>query len=255
MVTDKGTNTYVPGTIYATNGTFVYVTKNHGVTWLTRTPNVNGGTIEDIAVNAGNRDTIYAVVGPFDAGNHVFVSTNAGQAWTNITYNLPDLPTWTVVDDPRTGNVYVGTDDGVWLLPAGTTTWVQFGANLADVQVHDLQLNQSLNTLTAGTYGRGVWEFYLSDPTPPVAPAPATQPVYGALRATSGSSIWTGPVQLIGAPGTNSVVIAAAGDQAIQGRHCPPHAQHRRPDQRLLPRHRNYRRFPRTGALRKPARP
>src|SRR5205807_1061862 len=38
----------------------------------------------------------------------------------------------------------------------------------------------------------------------------------GALRAVSGSSIWTGPVLLVGDPINNTVTISANGTQALQ---------------------------------------
>src|SRR5205823_4589703 len=115
------------------------------------------------------------------------------------------------------GTLYVGTDLGVYTLPSGTGapfTWTRFGDALPNVQVADVELDLAYNMLLVGTYGRSMYQLFLSD-TPPVV-APATQPVYGALRATSGTSIWAGPVHLIGDAVSNTVIIAAAGSQSIQ---------------------------------------
>ncbi|MCS7270588.1 MAG: Ig-like domain repeat protein, partial [Gemmataceae bacterium] len=49
-------------------------------------------------------------------------------------------------------------------------------------------LNINLNSLTAATYGRGVYQFFLDD----------VLANSGALRVMSGSSAWTGPVRLTG---------------------------------------------------------
>src|SRR5207253_920936 len=69
------------------------------------------------------------------------------------------------------------------------------------VQVKDIELNQVNNTLLAGTYGRGVFQLFLSDG---LADA-------GALRAVSGTSVWTGPVILAG-----DTAIRTDGTQDLQ---------------------------------------
>ena len=68
----------------------------------------------------------------------------------------------------------------------GTGNWDRFGVGMPNVQVKELDLNLNLNILTAGTYGRSAFQFYLDD----------VQADSGAMRATSGISTWTGPVRL-----------------------------------------------------------
>ncbi len=54
---------------------------------------------------------------------------------------------------------------------------------MPNVQVHDLHLTQASNTLTAGTYGRGMFQLFLTSvPGPDAAVVPGTPPppVYGA---------------------------------------------------------------------------
>jgi len=213
LVVDKGANTYDPDTIYVTGGTSIFVTKNDGTSWAMRSlPGgslPNGAVITSLVVDPRNRDTIYATSNAFGA-NQVFVSTTAGRSWAGIGGGLPQVPVWKLVVDPRNGNLYAGTDDGVWDLPSGPngTTgagpWVQFGVGMPDVAVHDLQLNQNLNTLTAGTYGRGVYQLSLPDPA-----TIAT----GALRAISGAAVWTGPVILDG----NTTIAAGGSQQLLNG--------------------------------------
>ena len=207
-VTDKLSNTYDPNTIYVTNGTELLVTKNDGVSWQTRTPAAAaGGTITDIAVDPSNRDTVYVTVSRVAglAGGRLFRSTDAGRSWTDISGNLPLIPTWKVAIDPRSNTAYVGNDDGVWQLPAAATattfSWSRFGAGMPAVRVTDLVVNQTLNTLTAATYGRGMYQLFLPD----------YQPNSGGVRAVSGSSVWTGPVTLAG-----DTALGAAGTQNIQ---------------------------------------
>jgi autotransporter-associated beta strand protein len=192
LVTDKGSDIYDPDTIYVTDGNALYVTKNHGVTWVNRTSGLSipsNGSIQSILVDPRNRDTVYVVLqSNVGGGNSVYRSTDAGQSWTNITGSLQDIPFWALTLDPRDGTLYLGTDTGVWYLPGGTGNWQPFGTGLPQVQVRDLDLNMNLNTLTAATYGRGVYQFYLDE----------VQADSGALRVQSGSSAWSGPVRLTG---------------------------------------------------------
>lgn len=118
----------------------------------------------------------------------VFKSTDAGLNWTDISTGLPDMPAWKIVIDPRTNDLYLGNDNGVWKLTGGTGGWERFGDALPNVQVKDLELNLNLNIISAGTYGRSMFQFYLDD----------VKVDSGAVRALSGTNIWTGPVILAG---------------------------------------------------------
>ncbi len=215
QVTDKGASTYNPDTIYVTDGNKIEVTKDHGASWQKRNLLLPPGTspaIQSITVDPRNSDTAYVVtsnkpgsgVGP-NAVGRVYVTTDAGLHWTNISYNLPDVPASTIVIDPRSSVLYLGNDNGVWSLapaiPGIPPQWQRFGAGLPDVQVSDLDFNLNFNTLTAGTYGRSAFQFTLDD----------TMANSGALRVQSGTSIWTGPVRFAGA--TN---ITVDGTQALQ---------------------------------------
>ncbi len=185
-------------TTFINNGTIVTVAT---------VPGASANTITDIAVDPSNRDTVYVTVRGTRSNTSatVFRSTDAGQTWVDLTGNLPQVQTWTVVVDPRTDTLYIGNDQGVFKLPDASTNttlvWTEFGAGLANVQVQDLVLNQTVNTLTAGTYGRGVYQVFLTD----------SQADAGAVRAISGASVWTGPVTL-----TGDTVLGTTGSQNLQ---------------------------------------
>src|SRR5262249_31936703 len=134
-------------------------------------------------------------------GNQVFFSADAGQTWTNITNNLPNVPVWKIVIDPRTGALYVGTDQGVYTSTTNGATWSAFNTGLPNVQVRDMALNQTLNTLTIATYGRGVYQVFLD----------TTQANAGALISLSGEATWTGNITLAG-----PTTIGANGTQVLQ---------------------------------------
>ena len=185
------------------------VTKDHALSWATRTP-PGSGEIISIAVDPRNRDTAFVVRQgtPGSGNNRIFKTIDAGQNWVEITGNMADIPgdstdipLWKIIIDPRDGTLYLGSDQGVWRLKGGTGNWDRFGVGMPNVQVKELDLNLGLNILTAGTYGRSAFQFHLDD----------VQANSGAVRATSGLSTWTGPVRVAG----NST-ISVGGSQAIQ---------------------------------------
>ncbi len=222
LVTDRGANTDDPNTIYVTDGSKIFLTKNHGTTWVDRTPSILPAAfsgISGIVIDPTNRDHAFLISNAPEgtAGfgkDRVLVTSNAGQSWSDISNGLPDVPVYSLVVDPRTPTtLYVGTDQGVYYSTNSGATWSVFGVGLPQVAVTDLALNQNLNTLTAGTYGRSIWQVSLES-----VPANA-----GALSAASGTSVWTGHIFLagntaIGADGTSTVATDVVGPQLnIQG--------------------------------------
>ncbi len=211
LVVDQGAESYDSDTIYALTSKQqfnspadppggVYVTKNHGQAWVRRngtggnTLPTSTGTYSDysaITVDPRNRDVAYVVRAVFNGGpgGHVFATTDAAQNWTDISGNLPDVPVWSVAVNSRNGDVYVGTDNGLYRLPGGQgTTWERYGVGLPQVQVSGIVYNDLTNMLTVSTYGRGMFQMWLDD----------SQAHSGAIRAITGSSVWTGPVSITG---------------------------------------------------------
>lgn len=89
---------------------------------------------------------------------HVFESTDGGASFTDISADLPDIPTNDIVmvgDD-----LVVATDVGVFVLAGGS--WSEYGSGLPNVSVLDLALQPEGSQLMATTHGRGVWLLDLS---------------------------------------------------------------------------------------------
>ena len=53
---------------------------------------------------------------------------------------------------------YIGTDVGVYYKDNTMTEWVPFNNGLPNVIVNELEIHYSEGTISAATYGRGVWE-------------------------------------------------------------------------------------------------
>jgi photosystem II stability/assembly factor-like uncharacterized protein len=156
-----------PNTIYATAGGHVFVTSDDGVTWQQRDVPGTVDHFQDVVIDPSDKLTAFLVRDRF-GGGHVFMTTDGGQTWTDISGNLPDLPTYTLAQDAAAQTLYVGTDDGVYVSTDQGATWSRFGAGLPHVQVRDLELAPGLQILAAGTHGRGAWEIS----TAPQAVAP-----------------------------------------------------------------------------------
>jgi hypothetical protein len=147
-------------TIYASAGGHIFVTFNDGATWHQRDIPGFSDHFQDLLVDPANNMTAYAVRDRFTGGSggHVFMTTDGGQHWTDISGNLPDVPTNTIALDPRTHVLYIGTDAGVYASNDGGTTWAPFAIGMPNVRVTQLVLNTTESVLAAGTFGRGVWE-------------------------------------------------------------------------------------------------
>jgi hypothetical protein len=203
-VCNSGTNGTGNGSqvIYVgTNAARVFVTTNADGgtgTWIDRTSGLSnstgcGGTgcpISGIAIDPADPtgNTAYVTVMGFKTG-HVFKTTNAGAAWTNLdgdaaTTGLPDNPADAVAIDPNvTGLVYVATDVGVFK-SLGDGLWTEVGpstgsGSLPNVATTALRtFGTGANThLRVSTYGRGIFDV-------PVPNTPGFQLVVTPTTAT-----------------------------------------------------------------------
>jgi hypothetical protein len=163
--------------------------------------------ITAIEVNSNNSNIIY-VATRFSIGQ-VYKSTNQGTSFLNITSNLPNLGKNTLahqglsIDEP----LYVGTTVGVYRYDESNNTWERFANNLPNVNIRDLEINLNDNTLTAGTYGRGIWQTALQR----AAPATDIQLVEvqnGGGDITCGNIGLTAFVKNTGMNTVNSIVIS-----------------------------------------------
>ncbi len=119
---------------------------NRYVTSVHSSPNV----INNVYVtHSGYRDNEYIP--------HVHKSINNGQAWIDISGDLPQVGVNDLVVLPNFENVlFVATDIGVYYTDNGGVNWMRLGNNMPTIVIWDLEFNQSSNKLIAGTYARGL---------------------------------------------------------------------------------------------------
>jgi len=90
------------------------------------------------------------------------VTRSGGTAtWTDLTYNLADLPVTDLVRDDATGDLYAATDFGVMKLAHGSTTWAVAAAGMPMVEVPGLTISSEARVLYAATHGLGAWKLDL----------------------------------------------------------------------------------------------
>jgi len=157
-----------PNTVYAATGDGRLFVTTNDFTWTERDaglPLNYYAHVMDMEVDPANPQHAFVVCGTFLGGDndayHVFVTTNGGVSWTNITGNLPfeDAGQSLAVDWRfATPRLYVGTLRGVFLSTDNGAHWNAFGANMPNTIVTDLELSTTFNVLAAATYGRGAFE-------------------------------------------------------------------------------------------------
>lgn len=120
-------------------------------------------------------NTVYATIQGFGVP-HLYMSTDGGANWNNISKNLPDLPLNDVLVDPNDASVvYVASDGGVFVTQdiancegSGGQCWSILGTGLPMAPA--VTLTSTLadgGLLRVGTYGRGVWQVPLLSGVPP----------------------------------------------------------------------------------------
>ncbi len=135
-------------------------TTNDGSTWTDITSNLGSITTEAkmtaIEIHPEDPDKVWVCFGGLSAGKKIYTTTNGGGYWTNISYNLPNLPLADIAYDEISNTIYVANDVGVYYMKDGNTSWQRMG-DLPHAIVTGLSLNQSSRKLYAATWGRGLW--------------------------------------------------------------------------------------------------
>jgi len=91
---------------------------------------------------------------------HVFSVSWSGSGvatFTNISFNLPDIPLTSVAFDPLTGDLYTSSDFAVFRLKVGTQQWDIAGIGMPIVEVPKITINPNARVLYAATHGLSVW--------------------------------------------------------------------------------------------------
>jgi photosystem II stability/assembly factor-like uncharacterized protein len=156
--------------VYAcTTGGRVYRSDTNGATspWTDISTGLPASLITDVVVSHTDRNRVAVTVGGTGTG-HVFLSTNGGTTWADVTGTLPDVAVSAFAFDPVTAaTFYVGTDVGVFRTTDGGLTWQAFDNGIPNVPTTDLHVDRPAKQLIAATYGRGMYKVSISGTVSP----------------------------------------------------------------------------------------
>jgi len=146
--------------VYSASYTRIKRTKDAGITWDDIKQGLPNFNITDITVAADDADHIWVTFSEYFANHKVYESLDGGDSWSNITgINLPNLPVNCIIhQDFAQGNLYIGTDVGVYHKDDTMSDWEPFMNGLPNVVIKELEINYNTQKIVAATFGRGVWE-------------------------------------------------------------------------------------------------
>lgn len=148
-----------PAVVYACTHEAVFRSTDFGTTWSNIYSEGSGFT----SVIATSEETAIITRGGYDENDKVYLY-DVGSGITNISYNLPNVPTWISAFNANSpvSEIYVGTDQGVYKSILPFTYWSLFGTNIVNLPIVDLVIYPNHSIIRAATYGRGLFESSIS---------------------------------------------------------------------------------------------
>lgn len=117
------------------------------------------GSISDISFGANERE-LFVTFHNYGVTN-IWHSKNAGETWTAIDGNLPDMPVRCILQNPNNRKeLIIGTPLGIWQtkdFEQQSVKWTQQNNGINSVSIVDLDLRVSDNIVLASTHGRGLF--------------------------------------------------------------------------------------------------
>ena len=130
-----------PNIIYA-GGQYIYRSEDEGDSWEIRNGvqplNSNGDPIYVMAIATENSDVVYASTAPYNGKGEIYLSTDGGDNWSNITGNLPDRFINDIYVDPTSESTAYITLSGfgsghVFKTENYGQSWEDISSNLPDL--------------------------------------------------------------------------------------------------------------------------
>lgn len=208
----------------------VLFSEDGGATFARRTDGLPAAIVTAIrSVSADGRTAYVAFGGYLGApSRHVFVTTDGGLSWRNVSGEIPDVPVTALVTAPADPlELVAATDVGVFRSTNGGASWSAFSAGLPNTTVTALAFRPGSRELVAATYGRGAFSISLPLPgtdTPPAAafevrpgrPAPGQSVAFADVSAGEPTSwFWSFGDGATSTERNPRHVFAAAGTRVV----------------------------------------
>src|SRR5437764_623324 len=157
------------GVIWAgTNDGYVQITRDGGKNWTNVTKNIpnlpDWGTVSNIEASRYDAGTAYISVDFHQMNNRdpfAYKTADYGKTWTQITNGIPHSMlsyAHCIREDPvRKGQLYLGTENGLYISFDDGKTWQPLQSGLPHAPVYWIAVQERFHDLALATYGRGFW--------------------------------------------------------------------------------------------------
>jgi len=137
-----------------------WITEDDGATWTERSVGLAPHYVRSIVASRFDTDRIYVTmtgINTDELGAFAYASDDLGRTWRPLDANLPDEPTYAIVEDPLHEDVlYLGGYRGVYVTLDRGVSWALLGEGMPAVAVADLVIQERELHLIAATHGRGI---------------------------------------------------------------------------------------------------
>lgn len=158
-----------PNTLYVatTNGRFYY-SYDYGLNWNASFINVAGSHYlygSTIISSENNADIVYMGGSGYSTAP-VLYSVNGGKSFVSLSYGLPATTVFDLALDKEEKYLFAATEAGPYVCILDQAKWYPMGASVVPNQTYwSVEYVPNENIVRFGTYGRGIWDFHIEDPT------------------------------------------------------------------------------------------
>ncbi len=169
LVTTMAISPVEPNVVYAglsgyrgaADTSYLFISTDAGNSWNNLTGKLTSGTdFARITADPTHKGTVY-IANLVGLTSHVLRSTDYGQTWTGLdsTGNgFANVPAKVIAIDSLTGNIFVGTYQGLYRSTDNGATWSLFGTGLPNSVIDAIAIQYASDVLRVGTHGRGAWQ-------------------------------------------------------------------------------------------------
>ncbi len=135
---------------------------DRGATWTAGANGLPAGQYfygNALVASAGDADTVY-VGGSGYSNDPLWVSHDGGDSFSSMSQGLPPTLVYSLVEEPRSGALFAGTETSAWRHMPGGEGWEDITGVEAPLVVYwSAELVPATGAVRFGTYGRGVWDY------------------------------------------------------------------------------------------------
>lgn len=148
----------------ATQDASFFYSTNTGTSWTRSSYALPSSLLPwDIAVSASDANKLY-LCGSGWSNTGVYMSTDGGQSFSPLSNNAIPATYFDIVLSPDESVLYAATSEGPYAYIFSENSWFPISAdNTPFVDFRSVEFISSAKTVRFGTYGRGVWDFVLTD--------------------------------------------------------------------------------------------